>query len=347
LFDLHEDVALYFFSGEGYGYPTDSFQLDLHDRQADLPKYQKANVKLVFSSVFPLLRTLDPEIAGLLSRGYGGLNSAFSSTSSSANAQHLIKIYYQLQRKFRDKIKIIEKSDDIRQVVIDPNSTKFGFLIGLEGTEAMPELSDLDIFWRLGVRSFQFTWNFDTKYASSCMSEKDYGLTGAGRKLMEMANERGIVLDLAHSGKKTCLEVLEHSELPVIISHSNSSAIFEHRRNIDNEILDALKKNGGVIGFTLIPDTFGKPTPRVRDLAEHISYVKENFGSEILAIGTDYFGLFPPDRPPLGLEDITKFENLWSQLRELGYSEDDIQLLSHKNGLRVLEKNAARWNSFC
>ncbi len=85
---------------------------------------------------------------------------------------------------------------------------------------------------------------------------------------------------LAHSGRNTCLEVLEHSKLPVLISHSNTGAVFKHARNVDDEVLDALKKNGGVIGFTLIPDTYGKPSPNVNDLVKHIQHVKDNFGSE-------------------------------------------------------------------
>ncbi len=341
LFDLHEDIALYYYSGEGYGYENDSFDKNLPNRQADLPKYEKGNVKLVFSSIFPLMRTFDPEVAGMLSRGYGGLNSAFTSASSKIVAEHLIKIYFQLQSKFKDRIKIIEDPEDIEIILQD--SKKLGFLISLEGTESIDDLSDLEIFRRLGVRSLQFTWNFDTKYAASCMSAKDYGLTGSGMKLLQVANEQGIVLDLAHSSRNTCLEVLEHSDLPVIISHSNVSKVFKHSRNVDDEVLDALKRNGGVIGFTLIPDTYGKTIPNVSDMVSHIQHVKDNFGSEILAIGTDYFGLFPPDQPPVGLENISKFENLWRELLGHGYDVKDVEALSYKNALRVLENNAKRW----
>jgi membrane dipeptidase len=343
LFDLHEDLALYYYSGEGYGYENDSFDRDIAGRQADLPKYRKANVKLVFSSIFPLMSTLDPDIASLLAHGYGGLNSAFASVSSDLVAQHLIKIYYQLQSKFKNQIQIIEDAHDIEEVLRD--SGKLGFLMSLEGTESIPEPTDLEIFRRLGVRSLQFTWNFDTKYASSCMSERDYGLTGSGIKLLQKANEQGIILDLAHSGRNTCLEVLERSTLPVLVSHANAGAVFKHARNVDDEILEALKRNRGVIGFTLIPDTYGKPSPDVSDLAKHIEHVKDNFGSEILAIGTDYFGLFPPDQPPKGLEDISKFENLWSELQRIGFDTEEIEALSFRNALRVIEENGRYWKN--
>ncbi|MDA4130524.1 MAG: membrane dipeptidase [Thaumarchaeota archaeon] len=341
LFDLHQDLALYFYSGEGYGYESDSFEKDLPNRQADLPKFRRGNVKLVVSSVFPLMRTLDPEIADLLTRGYGGLNSAFSSTSSTLVAQHLIKIYYQLQSQFGGRIKIVKTQADLRSILSEPEKT--GFLLALEGTESVSDPSDLEIFRRLGIRSLQFTWNFDTKYASSCMSEKDYGLTGAGMRLLRLANEQGIILDLAHAGKNTCLEVLKQAKLPVLISHANVAGVFKHSRNIDDSVLDALKLNGGVIGLTLIPDTYGKPHPDVKDLVQHILHVRDNFGKEILAIGTDYFGLFPPDQPPSGLEDISKFANLWYELRANGFTQEEIEAISFRNALRVIEANAKNW----
>src|SRR5439155_16919382 len=97
--DLHEDLALYYYSGGGYGYETDSFEMDLASRQADLPKYRKANVKLIVSSVYPLMRTLNPEVAKLLSQGYGGLNSAFAAAPSPQITHELIRIYYEIERQ--------------------------------------------------------------------------------------------------------------------------------------------------------------------------------------------------------------------------------------------------------
>ncbi len=339
LFDLHEDVALYFYSGEGYGYDEDSLDNDLKSRQADLPKYRRGNVKLVFSSVFPLMRTLNPQVARLISQGYGGPNSAFTSVASAEISYELIRIYYEIQRRYKE-IKLIEEPRDLKTVM---NSNQLGFLMAIEGTESIAGPSSIELLWKLGVRSLQLTWNFDTKYASSCMSENDYGLTGVGKALIRSANEYGFIIDLAHAGRKSCLDTLEISELPVLISHANSASVYRHKRNVDDEVLSALKNNGGVIGFTLIPDTVTKSSPKISDLVGHIKYAKENFGSEILGIGTDYFGLFPPDKPPEGLEDISKFSNLWTLLRENDFSESEIQALSFGNALRAIEANAKRW----
>jgi membrane dipeptidase len=344
LFDLHEDIALYYYSGEGYGYEEDSFDNDLVSRQADLPKYERANVKLVFSSVFPLMRTFNPKVSRLISQGYGGPNSAFTSVASFPISLELVRIYYEMQRRFKNRIKLVEKAQDLKEIMNAASST-VGFLMALEGTESIAEPASVELLWRLGIRSIQLTWNFDTKYASSCMSENDYGLTGAGKELIQVANEFGIIVDLAHAGRKTCLDTLANSDLPVMITHANCASVYEHKRNVSDEVLDALKRNGGIVGFTLIPDTITKSRrPGVGDIVEHIRYVRENFGSEILGIGTDYFGLFPPDKPPEGLEDISKSENLWRALREdADFSESEIQAISFGNAQRVIEANAKRW----
>ncbi len=342
LVDLHEDVALYYYSGSGYGYDADSFERDLSSRQADLPKYKRANVKLVFSSVFPLMRTLNPEIAQLLQQGYGGLNSAFAAAPGAQIAQELMRIYYEMERKHGGALRLVEDARDLDDIL---STDKVGFLISLEGTESVADPSSVEVLWRLGVRSVQLTWNFDTKYASSCMSETDYGLTGAGKTLVRKLNEMGVIVDLAHSGKKTCIDTLEASELPVMISHANCASVYKHKRNVDNEVLEALRSNGGVIGITMIPDTFGKPKPDMNDVVEHIRYIKDNFGSKILAIGTDYFGLFPPDVPPNGLEDISKFLDLWNALGESGLDAKEIEAISSENAMRLVRKNMERWHS--
>jgi membrane dipeptidase len=175
------------------------------------------------------------------------------------------------------------------------------------------------------------------------MSAKDFGLTGAGETLLKDANELGIILDLAHAGKKACIETLESSKLPVVISHANVSSVNSHKTNIDDQVLELLKKNRGVIGVTLIPDTFGIQRPKLSDLVKHIIYIKENFGTHMIAIGTDYFGLFPPDVPPEGLENISKFNSLWNELETNGFTEEEIEALAFKNALRVIEANETKW----
>ena len=253
-----------------------------------------------------------------------------------AIALEQMKIYYQMSKVFADSFRIIQHGIDLEESV---RLRRLGFLICLEGAEALEDVSDLEILHRLGVRAVGLTWNFDTRFAASCMSKKDYGLTGEGERLVEEANEMGVVIDLAHSSKTTMLDAIAVSKRPVMISHANYSQVHAHTRNVNDDVLEPLSQNGGVIGFTLINDTIG-PKPELDDLAKHIISVRERFGSDILAIGTDYLGI---SHTPIGLEDITKLKDLFAKLAALGMKDDEIRQLAWQNAYRMIEQNAQKW----
>src|SRR5207247_7592925 len=99
------------------------------------------------------------------------------------------------------------------------------------------EPEDLRIFYTLGVRSIGLTWNYDNKYASSCLSRKDYGLTGEGEALVKMANRIGVMVDLSHAGQRTCRDVLEFSETPTFVSHAEDYSEQKHHRHAPAEMI--------------------------------------------------------------------------------------------------------------
>ncbi len=110
-------------------------------------------------------------------------------------------------------------------------------------------------------------------------------------------------------------------------------------RNIDDEMYEAIKKTRGVTGF-MCELTGGDKD--IEAYANNIMYVYENFGPDIVAIGTDYFGLIDT-RPPKGLEDITKFRKLFELLIKKGMDEEDVEKFAYKNALRVILEHAKRW----
>jgi len=330
--DLHEDVADYYMT-EGV---ENDFSKDIPGRQADFPKYGKAGVGIVVASIFPLARTWNPRLSEQLSAGYGRKHPAVTARGPTGFALEQMKVYFQMAKTFPGSFQLIHARNDLEDRV---KSRRLGFLICLEGTEALEDLSDIEVLYRLGVRGIGFTWNFDTKFAASCMSKKDYGLTGEGEDLVEDANKRGIVLDLAHSSKHTMVDTLALSRAPVMVSHANYSRVHPQTRNVDDDVLELLRKNHGVIGFTMITDTIG-PKGGVNGLAEHIIAVRERFGPDILAIGTDYLGI---TATPAGLEDVTKLKDLFLRLAALGMSEDELRKLAWENAYRVIEHNSQRW----
>jgi len=247
-----------------------------------------------------------------------------------------IKVYYRLAEIYPEHLKLVLTANDIAGVM---NDKKTGFLLALEGSYMLEDVDDAKLYYNLGVRSLQLAWNFDNRYAASCMSAKDYGLTGEGEELVREANRLGLILDLAHASRNTHMDVLNMSKLPVINSHSNAKKLHNVSRNLDDETYEAIKARKGVVGFL-----FGLTAPKddINSLLKHIMYVYEQFGPDILAIGTDYFGMID-GKAPEGLEDITKVSGLFNKLMDNGMKEGDVEKLAYRNALRVIEENASRW----
>jgi membrane dipeptidase len=335
IIDLHEDVA-YFFQSASSEHVKD-FDKDLPDRHADIPKYKKAGIKMIFSAVFPAIRTWDPFKEKMMQNLYGREGSAIVSLFAGRdNLLEQIKIYYRLERFFKDHIKIVSDRADIENL---DREEKIMFLISLEGADLLNDPEDLELLFRLGIRSLAVTWNYDNKFGSSCTSRRDYGLTAYGEALVEEANRLGVIIDISHSSRKTSLDVLEISREPVIASHSNYYGRKAHPRNIDDQILEGIKKTRGVIGFTFITSTIGGEGS-IDDLVAHIIDVKERFGSDILAIGSDFFGI---EKTPRGLEDVTKIPDLLRKLSEKGFSDNEIRGIAYENVLRVLREYSKKW----
>lgn len=241
-------------------------------------------------------------------------------SSPKIRALDVTMIYHGLARKY-DELNIMYGWRPIEDRV--------NIILGLEGTDYLDEPWDIQLFHMLGVRVLGLTWNYDTRFAASCMSKKDYGLTGFGAELIDLCEELGIVIDLAHSSKQTMIDTLSISSKEVVISHSNYYSIKPHVRNVDDDVLDMLSQNGGVLGFTYIREAIGGEEPR--DLSRHIDMVMDRYGREIVALGTDLFGCNPPEK----LRRIEGVKEVYRELLGIGWTEDMIISLSYKNAERV------------
>ena len=337
--DTHQDISFYYFTGgAGLNFEIKDFAEDLENRHADIPKLTQSNTKVIFSAIFPLQLTVLPHSEKYLSDGYGANMPAFTSRNPFSIAMEHVKIYHNLVKKHCKSLKMIQNKSDIHSIF---NQNRVGILMSMEGSEALEDHSDLELFYKLGLRSIQLTWNFDTKYAASCMSKKDYGITGEGEILIEEANRMGVILDIAHASKKSAMTILNVSKLPVIVSHGNIYSVKNHVRNIDDEVIENIHQNKGTIGFTFIGPAISEK-PNIESFAKHILYVYNHYGPDNLALGTDYFGLMSIKEPE-GLENITKIEKLWQYLLQEGFSESDLEKIKYKNALRVIQSNGLKW----
>jgi len=260
-------------------------------------------------------------------------------------------------------------ADDIERVF---GEGKIASLLGMEGGYALDNsLAAIREFYDLGVRYMTLTHNVSLDWADAALGEqRNGGLTEFGRDVVREMNRTGMIVDIAHVSPATMQQALDVSTAPVIWSHAAARALVDHPRNVPDDVLSRLPKNGGVVMVTFIPSflskkvwemeeelwatdaaidlvreyrdiwlahdaEFGAVRASIDDVVAHIEHVRDVAGIDHVGIGSDYWGM--PDMP-LGLEDVSGFPRLFAVLIERGWSDADLRKLAGENMLRVMRE---------
>jgi len=192
----------------------------------------------------------------------GGLTAEFFSVyvdrkyaaegGSARRALDQIDLVYRAAERYPDKIMMATSVADIRRA---KKQDKVAALMGIEGGHAIENsLMALRDFYRLGVRYMTLTHNNTNDWADSCCdTAKHNGLSEYGREVVREMNRLGMLVDISHVSDKTMSDVLDVSTAPVIASHSSARALNSHLRNIPDELLRRIGKNGGVVMVNFFP----------------------------------------------------------------------------------------------
>lgn len=156
------------------------------------------------------------------------------------------------------RVGLAKTSKDIEILV---KQGKFVVMLGMEGGHHIEnDIKKLEYFYQRGVRYMGLTWDNSTTWATSAKDEeqkgtnlKQRGLTEQGRKIVQRMNELGMLVDISHVGDQTFWDLMAITSKPVIASHSSAWALCNHRRNLKDAQLDAIKKNGGVVFINFAP----------------------------------------------------------------------------------------------
>jgi membrane dipeptidase len=153
--------------------------------------------------------------------------------------------------KNSDSVELARTGSDIERIV---SAGKIAMPLAIEGGHAIEDsLERLQEFYSLGVSSMTLTHNISHGWADSSGDKGKWnGLNDLGKKVIREMNRLRMVIDVSHVSDKTYADVMETSSDPVILSHSGCRAINPHRRNISDDMLRALGKNGGVIGIVFV-----------------------------------------------------------------------------------------------
>lgn len=232
---------------------------------------------------------------------------------------------------------------------------KLAVVLGYQNVPGVErDLNILELHHGLGVRVIQIAHNVRNLYGDGCAESADAGLSGLGRELVAELNRLGIVIDISHAGERTGQEAIELSKHPVTATHANAYAVCTNVRNKRDSTLDALKKNGGVIGLCYLTPLVrpGGSTPAHADVAAHVDYVRKRIGIPHIGIGSDFitdqpgeryaeflkkpeiYGTWPWRFPVADLADQQRF---LSSLGELGLTEQEIRAVGRDNFLRVFQ----------
>jgi membrane dipeptidase len=154
------------------------------------------------------------------------------------------------------------------------------------------------------------------------------GLTPFGREVVAESNRLKIVIDLAHANPQTIQDVLAASRHPVIFSHTGALSLKKRDRHLADEEIRAIAAKGGVVGIW--PN--GEALPALRDMVDHIDYVKNLVGVDHVGIGSDLRGMSSYTE---GFGEEARFDAITEALGERGYSPEDVEKVMGGNFVRV------------
>jgi len=361
LIDGHNDLPWEIRRAEGH--PRDVAAYDLRTRapkHTDLERLKQGQVAAQFWSLY-----IDGEMKD---SGYARVQL------------EQFDIARRMIARYPDRLALALTAADIER---ERRRGRLASLLGMEGGHAIENsLGALRSYYALGARYMTLTHNVTLDWADAALdSARHGGLTEFGREVVREMNRLGMLVDLSHVSPAVMSNALDVSEAPVIFSHSAARALVDHGRNVPDSILARLTGNGGLVMVTFVPQFVSNefkawqetadaarkklgstisdsaeqrrrmedwealhpaPSATLEQVADHIEHVRKVAGVDHVGIGSDFDGI---DHVPVGLEDVSRFPDLFAELIRRGWTDADLKKLAGQNLLRVLrqaEATAAR-----
>jgi membrane dipeptidase len=354
----------------------------LIDGHNDLPWAMRENAWYDFGKLE--IRTLQPKLMTDLPKiKAGGLGGQFWSVYVPATLQgdhavsatlEQIDFVHTLIARYPDAFELARTADDVERIF---KKGKVASLIGMEGGHSIDSsLATLRMLHRLGAGYMTLTHSSNIPWADSATDEpKLGGLSKFGEEVVREMNRLGMLVDLSHVSPDTMEDAIRVTAAPVIFSHSSAKAIANVPRNVPDNVLQLLPKNGGVVMVTFVPGfiapeageynlkqqaqtralraqyandpkalaaaqaawTAQNPSPpaTLAQVADHIDHIRKVAGIDHLGLGGDFDGITSVVR---GLEDVSKYPDLVAELLRRGYTDADVRKILGGNVLRVMRQ---------
>jgi membrane dipeptidase len=275
----------------------------------------------------------------------------------------------------QDEMELATTAADIKRIV---KQHKIAVFLTVEGGHTIDDdLRVLRMYYQLGMRSMTLTHSRNNNWADSATDKPAHnGLTDFGKEVVREMNRLGMVVDVSHVSDKTFYDALAVTRKPVILSHSSMRALSDVPRNVTDEMLWALARNGGVVGISFgegfinpadaealrsaIETETTAPLMTGRTLDDYAAEdVRKLFGTRVKVAATvedvadhidhavkiagiDHVGIGSDfdgvSGPPNGLDDVSRMPALIEALLERGYEEHDVKKILGENFLRVIRE---------
>jgi len=223
------------------------------DDDYDLATPSKGKIHLTDGTPFhtDLERFKESGITGEFFSIYNG-GETWKAGRSMPRAIDMIDATYAQVERHPDRLMMCATAADIRRA---KQVNKVCVLMGIEGGYAIEDsLRALREFYRLGVRYMTLTHNVSHDWADAHGdTPKNNGLSDFGKEVVREMNRLGMLVDISHVSKKVMDDVLDISTAPIIASHSDARALNDHTRNIPDDVLKRIAKNGGVVMVNFYP----------------------------------------------------------------------------------------------
>jgi membrane dipeptidase len=284
-----------------------------------------------------------------------------------------IDLVHQMAAKYSATMELALTAADVERI---QKAGKFASLIGMEGGHSInSSLGNLRMMYRLGARYLTLTHSLNVPWADSATDTPAlHGLSPFGEQVIKEMNRLGMLVDLSHTSPETMAAVLRVTTAPVIFSHSSAKALTNVPRNVPDDILAQVDRNGGIVMVTFVPgfvsqevadynkreaderarltagpdngidavtkamDAWSKANPAPRasllQVADHIDHIRKIAGIDHVGLGGDFDGI---TAVVVGLEDVSTYPQLFAELMRRGYSDEDLRKIANKNILRVLK----------
>lgn len=237
--------------------------------------------------------------------------------------------------------------------------------IAIEGLHQIGDsFANLRLYRSLDVKYATLTHNCHNEFADAAqitdqkgdlIKSPPYwgGLSERGMLAVKEMNRIGMLVDISHVSKDTMVDVLggnpekfEGSLAPVMFSHSSAYAVCPHPRNVQDDVMELVKKRNSIIMVNFasefiscvpsksksgLPDIY-EPNSTLHQVARHIRYIGDKIGYDHVGVGSDFDGV---EFVPKGLEDVSKFPDLVVELLKMGVSDASVKKIIGRNILRV------------